>query len=125
MTISASIVLPERNASLTISGAFESADAASVAIESLLVGGLAVHAVRIAPSGKDRLGVWTKPGVCSFGITLVDEPAAAKAPIWLVETDAKDAIGFLRRLFDEGAADAVVSITDTEAEPVILPTVTP
>jgi hypothetical protein len=102
MSISATVTLPGLEAIwLKISAKFDSLEAAQTAIDTLLVGGLAAHAVRVVLQGKS-VAVFTAAGVCAFGVTLGDD---VKAPVW----------EHLKALFIGGALEAIVAVSDSDS----------
>ena len=116
MAVSAKLVLPgDVPVSLTINGAFRTSEDALSAIESLLVGGLNTHVRKVSLRGK-QVAIYTNPGVCAFGVLVGDTPDGAKDPVWLIDSDAKDAVEQFRSVLALGALDATVSAHDSEAK---------
>jgi hypothetical protein len=112
MSISATVTLPGLEAIwLKISAKFDSLEAAQTAIDTLLVGGLAAHAVRVVLQGKS-VAVFTAAGVCAFGVTLGDD---VKAPVWVVESAASNPVEHLKALFIGGALEAIVAVSDSDS----------
>lgn len=112
MSISATVTLPGLDpVSIKITAKFDSVESAQTAIDTMLVGGLAAHALRVNLQGKS-VAVFTAAGVCAFGVTLGDD---VKAPVWLVESGATNGVEHLKALFISGALDATVEVSESDS----------